>query len=149
MPNAVTDGSRRDTFRIAKHIRNVPGARARVGKSLADWGVSGGLADDVILAAGELVSNAIKHCGVTFAQIEISVSVQGQEIVLEVTDPDGDRIPRLRIADIDAEGGRGLFVIEQLANAWGHTPRRCGKCVWARFGIAGKPSPASADPWRT
>lgn len=135
MPKAVTDESRRDTFRIAKRIRHVPGARERVGKSLADWGVSGGLADDVILSAGELVSNAIKYCRVTFAQIEISVSVQGSEVVLEVTDPDGDSLPRLRIADIDAEGGRGLYVIEQLANSWGHTPRSCGKCVWARFRI--------------
>ena len=38
MPEVITDESRRDTFRIAKHIRNVPGVRARVSKSLADWG---------------------------------------------------------------------------------------------------------------
>ena len=87
----------------------------------------------MILSASELASNAIKHCRVTFARIEISVSVQGQDVVLEVSDPDGDRLPRLRVADVDAEGGRGLYVVEQLAHTWGYRNRGCGKCVWARF----------------
>lgn len=139
MSRTVTDEPRRDTFRIAKHIRNVPGARARVGKALADWGISGGVADDVILSASELVSNAIKHCRVTFAQVEVSVSIQEEDVVLEVSDPDGDRLPRLRVADIDAEGGRGLYVVEQLAHTWGYRNRGCGKCVWARFIAAGEP----------
>ncbi|MFF7650595.1 ATP-binding protein [Streptomyces sp. NPDC007983] len=133
MPETATDESRRDTFRIAKRIRNVPGARARVSKSLADWGVSGTVADDVILSVGELVSNAIRHCRVTFAHVEVSVSLQGEDVVLEVSDPDGDRLPRLRVADADEEGGRGLYMVEQLAHTWGYRNRGCGKCVWARF----------------
>ncbi|MGR3931588.1 ATP-binding protein [Streptomyces sp. BRA346] len=144
MPEAITDEPRRDTFRIAKHIRNVPGSRARVGKALADWGISGNVADDVILSASELVSNAIKHCRVTYAQIEISVSIQDQDVVLEVSDPDGDTLPRLRVVDSDAEGGRGLYVVEQLAHTWGYRNRGCGKCVWARF-IAADESGAPVD----
>ncbi|MET7900417.1 ATP-binding protein [Streptomyces sp. NPDC005336] len=143
MPNTAM--ARRETFRVSKHTRNVSGARARICKILADWGLSGDLADDITLSANELVANAIRHCRVTFAQIEISVSIQGRDLVLEVSDPDTDRIPELHIAAPDEEMGRGLFIVARLADAWGHRERPYGKCVWARFAISeGSRIPAEA-----
>lgn len=131
MPTATAD--HQDTFRVAKRRRSVPSARARVRKVLADWGVDAELAGDVTLSADELLTNAIKHCRVTLAKIEISVSVHGAVLLLEVTDPDGDKIPVLRVANEDEENGRGLFLVAKLANEWGHENRQHAKCVWARF----------------
>ncbi|MGY0060872.1 ATP-binding protein [Streptomyces sp. LZ34] len=136
MPTTATADQRRDTFRVSKHKRSVPDARIRVRKTLADWGVDGDLADDVTLSADELVSNAIKHCRITFAEIEITVSVQGGALVLEVSDPDTEKIPRIRIATDDQENGRGLLLVARLAESWGFRSRTYGKCVWARFVIA-------------
>jgi anti-sigma regulatory factor (Ser/Thr protein kinase) len=134
MPTATAD--HRDTFRVSKRRRNVPSVRARVQKALADWGIDAALAYDVTLSADELVSNAIKHCRVTLALIEISVSVHDAWLLLEVSDPDGDKIPELRIADSEEETGRGLFMVSQLADEWGHRSRGAtAKCVWARFAI--------------
>ncbi|MDT0548875.1 MULTISPECIES: ATP-binding protein [Streptomyces] len=135
MPTTATADQRRDTFRVSKHKRNVPGARTHIRKTLADWGVGGALADDVTLSADELLSNAIRHCRVTFAQIEISVALQGGALLLEVSDPDTDKIPRLRNPTSEEECGRGLYLVTQLADAWGHRHNRNSKCVWARFVI--------------
>ncbi|MBW8087747.1 ATP-binding protein [Streptomyces hygroscopicus subsp. hygroscopicus] len=133
MPTATAD--RRDTFRVSRDRQHVPSARARVRKTLAAWGVESALADDVTLSADELLSNAIKHCRVTFAEIEITVSVQGGALLLEVSDPDKGKIPELHIADSDDETGRGLFLVARLADEWGHRYRTYAKCVWARFVI--------------
>lgn len=136
MPTTAMADQRRDTFRVPKHKRNVPVARTRVQKALADWGISGTLADDIILSADELLSNAIRHCRVTFAQIEISISVQDEALLVEVSDPDTDKIPQLRNPTSEEEGGRGLYLVAQLADSWGHRDRKNSKCVWARFVIA-------------
>jgi anti-sigma regulatory factor (Ser/Thr protein kinase) len=137
MPTTATAADqRRDTFRVSKRKRSVPGARTRIRKTLADWGISGALADDVTLSADELLSNAIRHCRVTFAQIEIAVSVRDGALLLEVSDPDTDKIPRLRNPTSEEECGRGLYLVSQLADSWGHRHRKNSKCVWARFVIA-------------
>jgi len=135
MATATAEDDRRDTFRVPKRKRHVPSARTRVRKALADWGVDADLADDVTLSADELLSNAIRHCRVTFALIEISISVRDGVLLLEVTDPDGDKLPQLRAPGSDEEGGRGLYLVAQLADEWGHSHRQHAKCVWARFRI--------------
>jgi serine phosphatase RsbU (regulator of sigma subunit) len=48
---------------------------------------------------------------------------------VEVFDPDL-RLPRLRTARATDEGGRGLYLVEQLATRWGSRPTADGKAVW-------------------
>jgi serine phosphatase RsbU (regulator of sigma subunit) len=48
---------------------------------------------------------------------------------VEVFDPDL-RLPRLRTAGETDEGGRGLYLVEQLATRWGSRPTPEGKAVW-------------------
>jgi serine phosphatase RsbU (regulator of sigma subunit) len=50
-------------------------------------------------------------------------------IWVEVFDPDL-RLPRLRTAGATDEGGRGLYLVEQLATRWGSRPTPEGKAVW-------------------
>ncbi|WP_047868838.1 SpoIIE family protein phosphatase [Nocardiopsis sp. RV163] len=40
------------------------------------------------------------------------------------------RLPRIRSAAADDEGGRGLYLVEQLATRWGARPTPDGKAVW-------------------
>ncbi|MDA8369294.1 MAG: SpoIIE family protein phosphatase [Nocardiopsaceae bacterium] len=40
------------------------------------------------------------------------------------------RLPRIRSAGADDEGGRGLYLVDQLATRWGSRPTPDGKAVW-------------------
>jgi len=51
---------------------------------------------------------------------------------------DGDlRLPRIRSAGETDEGGRGLYLVDQLATRWGSRPIKDGKAVW--FEVPVKP----------
>ncbi len=73
------------------------------------------------------------------------VSADGQEFVLrirkgaesvwvEVFDYDL-RLPRIRMAGENDEGGRGLYLVDQLADRWGSRPTDEGKAVWFQMPI--------------
>ena len=55
---------------------------------------------------------------------------------VEVFDADM-RLPRIRTAEESDEGGRGLYLVEQLATRWGSRPTRNGKAVWFEVPIEG------------
>jgi hypothetical protein len=57
-------------------------------------------------------------------------------IWVEVFDADM-RLPRIRTAEESDEGGRGLYLVEQLATRWGSRPTRNGKAVWFEMPING------------
>ena len=135
-----------ETFLIPKHRRHVPAARQRVGKVLADWGITDGLADDVTLSANELVTNAVTHCRVSCAQVKVTLTLQEPYLFLEVHDPDRDRLPEPRDSGPDAEGGRGLALVGLLAHGWGHAQLPHTKCVWARFTLTERPERAANVP---
>ncbi|MFE7568376.1 ATP-binding protein [Streptomyces sp. NPDC057539] len=140
MPATHTAEPLRDTFRIPKRRRHVPAARARVRETLEKWGVND-RAPDIELVACELVTNAVVHCRVTLAEIEVTLHVEGDEVVLEISDPDRDRPPHLRVGSPDAdEGGRGLLLVAALSDTWGCRELDYGKCVWARFAVTGEPA---------
>ena len=53
----------------------------------------------------------------------------GDSVWVEVFDNDL-RLPRIRSAAETDEGGRGLYLVDQLATRWGSRPTRDGKAVW-------------------
>jgi len=60
---------------------------------------------------------------------------KGQDAVwVEVFDSDL-RLPRIRMAGETDEGGRGLYLVEQLATRWGSRPTDDGKAVWFEMPI--------------
>ncbi|MCF1599149.1 ATP-binding protein [Streptomyces muensis] len=125
-----------ETFRIPKRRRHVPTARQHIRKALADWGITDELADAVVLSANELVTNAVTHCRTPYAQVRVALTLDGPELLLEVSDPDRDRLPQTHESGPDEEGGRGLALVAGLADAWGHRQETYAKCVWARFTLA-------------
>lgn len=125
---------RRDSFRIPKRRRHVPEARAEVRRILKDWTVGGELADDIATVATELVANAVRHCRVALAEIEVTLSIRGCGLLVEVSDPDRERLPAPRTeGDPEGDGGRGLVLVAALAERWGCEARPFTKCVWAYF----------------
>jgi serine phosphatase RsbU (regulator of sigma subunit) len=59
------------------------------------------------------------------------------DVWVEVFDADM-RLPRIRSAEESDEGGRGLYLVEQLATRWGSRPTRNGKAVWFEMPIDGQ-----------
>ena len=68
---------------------------------------------------------------------------RGHEAIwVEVFDSDL-RLPRIRSAGESDEGGRGLYLVDQLASRWGSRPTKDGKAVWFEMPIKGGPGQAS------
>ncbi|MEV6121866.1 ATP-binding protein [Streptomyces sp. NPDC052077] len=130
-----------ETFRVPKRRRNVPEARQRTREALAKWGVSNETAETAALLVSELVANAVLHCRVSYAQVQVVLTLDDAELTLEVSDPDRDRVPRAHESAPDDEGGRGLALVEALSDDWGWRQDAYTKCVWAR--IALEPSDAA------
>jgi len=59
-------------------------------------------------------------------------------IWVEVFDADL-RLPRIRSAGETDEGGRGLYLVDQLATRWGSRPTKEGKAVWFEVPITSDP----------
>lgn len=88
-----------------------------------------GLALDhpVALLVSEIASNALIH-----AQTGFTISVDddpGDTVRVEVVDH-APGTPRLKEHEPEAVSGRGLFIVDHLADRWGVEERGDGKAVW-------------------
>ncbi|MFE2092919.1 ATP-binding protein [Streptomyces sp. NPDC059460] len=112
--------------------RSVRAAREFVRAALADWGFGEARTDDVLLCVSELATNAVLH-GVPSGRgyrVRLWLGEQRQ-LRVEVHDS-GDGEPGVR--EPDGESGRGLVIVEALADLWGVGEREPGKVVWCEFG---------------
>ncbi|MGF1616497.1 MAG: ATP-binding protein [Acidimicrobiia bacterium] len=74
----------------------------------------------------EVVTNAILHARTAFC---VSVTVEESAIRVDVRDESAD-IPILKLYDPTAATGRGLQIINAMADRWGVTMQPSGKTVW-------------------
>jgi serine/threonine-protein kinase RsbW len=120
--------------RWASHPRCVARARADLRKALASWGLPA-MEEVALLVLSELMTNAVRHARVPGRQIETRYLHQGKSVRIEVHDA-GDLHPRRGAPAPEAVHGRGLVLVEALADQWGVTPRAVvGKAVWAVLAI--------------
>jgi anti-sigma regulatory factor (Ser/Thr protein kinase) len=83
--------------------------------------------DRAVLLANELVTNAVVHA---HTEIWLRLELRGDRLHIAVRDG-SPRLLRLVTPDWQAEGGRGLWLVEQLARAWGvNRHPDGGKVVW-------------------
>jgi anti-sigma regulatory factor (Ser/Thr protein kinase) len=103
-------------------------ARRFVEEFVAERTLDGG-AGVLCLIASELVANAILHGA---EPVDLTLQCQDGEVTIEVSDGD-PRIDQVRRrAQVQTErSGRGLRVVESLADRWGTRPSLPGKTVWA------------------
>ncbi|GAA4839703.1 SpoIIE family protein phosphatase [Kitasatospora terrestris] len=100
-------------------------ARRLVEHKLAEWGLAElEFATDLIVS--ELVTNAVRYGA---APIRLRM-IRDRELICEVSDSSSSA-PHLRRARSTDEGGRGLFIVGQLADRWGTRFSRRGKTIWA------------------
>lgn len=105
-------------------------ARETVRGVLTSWGLDGE-ADTATLLVSELVTNAIRHAG---SSLGVSLVHTDDCVRVAVTDGEGDQLPHLVEPDLEAEGGRGLWLVDLLASAWGISKSEHGKAVWFELG---------------
>lgn len=103
--------------------------RAAATRQLAHWGLDE-LAFATELLLSELVTNAIRY-GSEPIQVRL---IHDRALICEVSDG-GSTAPHMRRAANTDEGGRGLFLVAQLARSWGtrYTPH--GKVIWAECAL--------------
>lgn len=95
------------------------------------WGAPA-LVDPAALLATELLTNALQHtCGGAVLTATLTPGPVSR-LRVEVQDSLARR-PRPRPREADGEhgtSGRGLLLVEALADAWGASAREPGKVVW-------------------
>ncbi|WP_309484371.1 ATP-binding protein [Streptomyces himalayensis] len=110
-------------------------ARRLVAERLDAWGwpYASELNEAVTLITAELAANAVRHGRLPGRDFRIRLAVTEGTVRIEVDDTRGERLPAMFPAGGEAEGGRGLVLVDSLADRWGVDPRTdgVGKTVWA------------------
>ena len=110
---------------LAGHLSEV--ARAR--RLTVQWASRTGCdTDDAALLVTEVATNALRHGG-PGVDLWVRLVPEGG-LRVEIVDGRADAQPRVRHPDADAEGGRGLLIVNALARAWGSESLSAGKLVW-------------------
>ncbi|MFI0937439.1 ATP-binding protein [Streptomyces sp. NPDC021020] len=128
-------------FRVSADEAAVTAARREVLNVVRGWRVpfTNAMFDDLGLLTGEIVTNAIRHAE---APCVVAVRWTGTRVRVEVTDASPVR-PKPRHGSPDAEGGRGLLLVDALAADWGSADDPAGKVVWFEVGAREQPPPWS------
>ncbi len=130
------------TPRLRLHVHQADPAgtaevRSALRRTLDQWR-AGAVTHDVEVAASELIANALTH---TESGALVSVELlpgAPRRIRLEVEDR-SSQWPRRRRPGETATSGRGLLLVEALADRWGAEPRGSGKALWCEFVVPDDP----------
>lgn len=118
--------------RLSSHPTSAAAARRFVRDALTSWPVRLDDPDAVLVCTDELVTNAIVHVA-----SDIDVVVRWEDGVVRVEVHDRSSKPPLRkVHPVDADSGRGLRVVEAMAERWGVVALDGGKAVWFEVGAA-------------
>lgn len=100
-------------------------ARRAVTQHALHWGLTP-VSDDATLLVSELVTNALEH---SMGPASLAVTPLKCGVRVEVCDA-LTSVPVRRRENSEATSGRGLLLVEALANSWGVETRETGKRVW-------------------
>lgn len=122
LPSAPLATASRDLEAVPEAVAE---GRAFVAKFLAACDCPQ-LADDVRLLTSELLTNAVCHAE---GPIELRLCRTTREVTIEATDR-STHLPHQRTAGTVDESGRGLTLVDALADSWGIRPTEDGKTTW-------------------
>ncbi|GAA0465658.1 SpoIIE family protein phosphatase [Streptomyces sp. NPDC046215] len=139
----------RDSGRLRQHIapadpEALQAARQMIRTAVRAWGARE-RSDEIELVADELVTNALLHTdGAAVVTIRM---LPGRErrVRVEVEDK-SSALPRRREPGEAGVSGRGLLLVDRLADVWGVEPRGTGKAVWCEFVVPGRHAFTEEDP---
>ncbi|WP_030579311.1 MULTISPECIES: ATP-binding protein [Streptomyces] len=98
------------------------------------------LAETLILLISELVTNAVVHtgCPAVLRMLFGGAGSSGAAGTVRVEVADASDCPPLqRHAEGDETGGRGLELVDGLADRWGWLPEGAGKQIWCEVDRGG------------
>ncbi|MFC1412039.1 ATP-binding protein [Streptacidiphilus sp. N1-12] len=117
--------------------QNVRHARRITRTALAAWGAPD-LIDSAEMLVSELVTNALLYGR---GPVDLTLALTGRSLRIAVTD-EGTSLPVPKEAGADAQGGRGLAIVELLADSWEVVVRLTGKTVTCVLTL----QPTAPDP---
>ncbi len=108
-------------------------ARRHLSADLFASGIQDSTIDDACVIVSELLSNALRHARpLPSGQIRVSWSRQGDSVEVSVSDGGAATEPRRGRPALSSLGGRGLGIVESLAECWGVRHEETGgTTVWA------------------
>ncbi|GII77669.1 hypothetical protein Sru01_26510 [Sphaerisporangium rufum] len=122
-------------------------ARRRLSADLEAWGVFAAAIEDAVLVVSELLSNALRHAHpLPSGQIMASWDWSGERLEVTVSDGGAATEPRAGRPALSSLGGRGLGIVEFLAERWGVRHDGEMTTVWA---ILPAPADVLNSPVRT
>ncbi|MEV6532034.1 SpoIIE family protein phosphatase [Streptomyces sp. NPDC051639] len=125
--------TRRTALTVAQTApERIADARQQVRELLHDWG-SEEQRDSAVLLVSEILTNVLVHTDDDALLVaEVTGGPGDRRMRVEVTDASDD-LPHRRHPGELASSGRGLVLVEILAEAWGVDPRGEGKSIWFEF----------------
>ncbi|WP_225847697.1 SpoIIE family protein phosphatase [Streptomyces sp. HPF1205] len=99
-------------------------ARRLVRQALRRWDLHEQL-DAAELLVSEIVTNAVRY-----AERPITLRLLRTDVLRCEVGDDAPLLPRMRHAAPEEEGGRGLYLVNRMAQRWGATRLGAGKVVW-------------------
>lgn len=107
------------TMRVPFAASSVSVARQRLMTWLVDSGVRREAVDDARVVISELVGNSVRHAQpLSHGDIEVSWAVDDLGLQISVTDGGSGTRPRKVNASSSALAGRGMAIVETLADSW-------------------------------
>lgn len=105
-------------YKFSPSLATVPLARHLLGDWLEHLGLDESETGDVLLVASELCSNAVRHASGRHGALAMRAWADADALVVEVEDdgPGMELSARLEDPDLDAEQGRGLYVVRALTD---------------------------------
>lgn len=136
MNTHIRDSALQFTAQLAGTPLGARQARRLAVETLDGWGLP---SEGPALIVAELAANAVTHGRVPGRGFRIGLAVRGGVLRIEVVDTRGDRIPGVREAGRGSEAGRGLVLVDAIADRWG-VDRGLPPCksVWAEVDLAGR-----------
>ncbi|WP_322987147.1 ATP-binding SpoIIE family protein phosphatase [Actinacidiphila guanduensis] len=104
-------------------------ARRLVRQALRRWGL-----DEQVDAAELLVSEVVTNA-VRYAERPVTLRLLRTDVLRCEVGDDAPLLPRMRHAAPEEEGGRGLYLVNRMAQRWGATRLGAGKVVWFELGL--------------
>ncbi|WFE26155.1 ATP-binding protein [Solwaraspora sp. WMMD791] len=114
---------------LAPHPRSPGTARRLIEAACRSWQLTA-LLDEAMVVGSELVGNAVEHAG---TELDVTTTRQAGAIRISVRDRAAQLPTPANRTGSSHTGrrGRGLAIIEALANDWGYAAMPDGKSVWA------------------
>ncbi|MDF5752995.1 ATP-binding protein [Spongiactinospora sp. TRM90649] len=113
-------------------LSSVAVARQRIHSDLQEWGVFRTAIDDTVLVVSELLSNALRHAHpLPSGQVGVAWHRMDGHVEVAVSDGGATTEPRAAVPALSSLGGRGLGIVEFLAERWGVRHEGEITTVWA------------------